>query len=112
MGERRSFPRYAVDKQLKGRYFIDGVDRKWEECSILNVSHIGFCVRFQTKEAIDLGTTINLEIEIPEESTPLSYPHLYFTNDKCLLEALKPKNFMMLMIATGPQVFAFAGWER
>ena len=72
MGERRSFPRYAVDKQLKGRYFIDGVDRKWEECSILNVSHIGFCVRFQTKEAIDLGTTINLEIEVPEESKPIN----------------------------------------
>ena len=72
MGERRSFPRYAVDKQLKGRYCLENVDGKWEECSILNVSHIGFCVRFQTEEAINLGTTINLEIEIPEESNSIN----------------------------------------
>ena len=72
MGERRSFPRYAVDKQLKGRYCLEGVDKKWGECSILNVSHIGFCVRFQTKEPIGPGTTINLEIEIPEESNPIN----------------------------------------
>jgi hypothetical protein len=70
VGERRAFPRYAVDKQLKGRYFLEGVDRRWEECIILNVSHIGICVRFQTKEAIDPGSTINLEIEGPEESKP------------------------------------------
>ena len=71
MAERRSFPRYAVDNQLKGRYCLKDADGKWGECSILNVSHIGFCVRFQTKEAINLGTTINLEIEIPEESNPI-----------------------------------------
>jgi hypothetical protein len=72
VGERRAFPRYAVDKQLKGRYFLEGVDRRWEECIILNVSHIGICVRFQTKEAIDPGSTINLEIEVPEESKPIN----------------------------------------
>ena len=36
MGEKRAFPRYAVDKQLKGRYFLEGVDRRWEECIITN----------------------------------------------------------------------------
>ena len=72
MGEKRAFPRYAIDKQLNGRYFLEGVDKRWEECIILNISHIGICVRFQTKEAIDLGTTISLEIEIPEESKPLN----------------------------------------
>ncbi len=72
MGEKRAFPRYAIDKQLKGRYFLEGVDKRWEECIILNISHIGICVRFQTKEAIDLGTTISLEIEIPEESKPIN----------------------------------------
>ena len=72
MGEKRAFPRYAIDKQLNGRYFLEGVDKRWEECIILNISHIGICVRFQTNEAIDLGTTISLEIEIPEESKPLN----------------------------------------
>ena len=72
MGEKRAFPRYPMDKQLKGRYFLEGVDRSWEECSILNVSHIGVCVLFQTEEAIDPGSTINLEIEIPGESKPIN----------------------------------------
>ena len=71
MVERRSFPRYVVDKALKGRYCLEGADGKWGECSILNVSHIGFCVRFLTKEIIDLGTAVNLEIVIPEESNPI-----------------------------------------
>ena len=72
MEEKRAFPRYAIDKQLKGRYIIKGVDRRWEECIILNVSHIGICIRFQTEEAINPGSTINLEIEVPEESKPIN----------------------------------------
>jgi hypothetical protein len=36
MGEKIAFPRYAVNKQLKGRYFLEGVDRRWEECIITN----------------------------------------------------------------------------
>ena len=72
MGEKRAFPRYAIDKQLKGRYFLEGVERRWGECIILNVSHIGICIRFQTEEAIDHGSAINLEIEVPEESKPIN----------------------------------------
>ena len=34
MEEKRAFPRYAIDKQLMGRYFLEGVDIRSEECII------------------------------------------------------------------------------
>ncbi len=68
--ENRLHIRFSTN--LKGRYFIKEVAKHWGNCTIFDVSRSGIGIRFHTSEKIEVGSTIEVEIEIPSELQPMS----------------------------------------
>ena len=68
--ENRAAIRFDTD--LKGRYFIKELGKRWGNCTVFDVSRTGMGVKFHTPEAIDVGSTITIEIEVPSELEPMS----------------------------------------
>ena len=68
--ENRAAIRFDTD--LKGRYFIKELGKRWGNCTVFDVSRTGMGIKFYTPETIDLGSTITIEIEVPSELEPMS----------------------------------------
>ena len=60
------------DTNLKGRYFIKELGKRWGNCTVFDVSRTGMGIKFHTPETIDVGSTITIEIEVPSELEPMS----------------------------------------
>lgn len=62
---KRKFKR--IDTQLKAKYFLEGRKGDGEECAIINVSRRGMGIKFYTREKINIGLTVHLEIFVSSE---------------------------------------------
>ena len=60
------------DTNLKGRYFIKELGKRWGNCTVFDVSRTGMGIKFHTTETIDMGSHITIEIEVPSELEPMS----------------------------------------
>ena len=65
MENRRSFSRF--DTQLKAKYFLKERKESWEKCTVIDISRKGMGIVFVAREKINVGSTILLEIAVPEE---------------------------------------------
>ncbi len=70
MENRRRFSRF--DTQMKAHYFLREKKGSGEECTITDVSRKGMGIRFCTRNKINIGSTIFLEISVPTEAEPVS----------------------------------------
>jgi hypothetical protein len=68
--ENRAAIRFDTD--LKGRYFIKELGKRWGNCTVFDVSRTGMGIKFHTSEPIDVGSHITIEIEVPSELEPMS----------------------------------------
>ena len=68
MDERREFPRFAIELDAK---FITE-DGKESPCKLTDISRKGTCIEIFSKEKIDIGTGIKLEITAPEKENPIN----------------------------------------
>ena len=68
--ENRAAIRFATN--LKGRYFVKELEKRWGNCTVFDVSRTGMGIKFHTSETIDLGSHITIEIEVPSELEPMS----------------------------------------
>ena len=69
MENRRSFSRF--DTQLKAKYFLKERNESWGECTVIDVSRKGMGIIFTTREKINVGSTVLLEIAVPTVSNPV-----------------------------------------
>ena len=70
MENRRRFSRFNT--HLKAQYFLDEKKGEGKKCTITNISRRGMGIRFHTRDTIDIGSTIFLEISIPEGKEPIN----------------------------------------
>lgn len=70
MGDDRGFIRFF--SQLKGRYVLEDKEGDWEECTIINTNRKGMGIKFHTREGINIGATIHLEIFVSTEFESLN----------------------------------------
>jgi hypothetical protein len=70
MEDGRGFIRFF--SQLKGRYVLEDKEGDWEECTIINANRKGMGIKFHTREVINIGATIYLEIFVSTEFEPLN----------------------------------------
>ena len=70
MEDGRGFIRFF--SQLKGRYVLEDREGAWEECTIINANRKGMGIKFHTRERINEGSTIHLEIFVSTELEPLN----------------------------------------
>lgn len=68
--EQRVHIRFST--RLKGRYFIKERGKAWGRCTVFDISRKGMGITFHTAETIPVGTTINIEIDVPTELEPMS----------------------------------------
>ena len=70
MKETRRYGRF--DTQLRAHYSLQKSPRNPGECTVINMSRKGIGVRFHDQEDIDIGTSISLNIFVPEKMNPTS----------------------------------------
>jgi c-di-GMP-binding flagellar brake protein YcgR len=80
MDVRRKFSRVPIE--LKAQYHLKG-EEDWKECTVIDISRNGMGIKFLTREKIDVGSTIHLEIFLHEK------PKLI--NVKGILKWIKPR---------------------
>jgi Tfp pilus assembly protein PilZ len=68
--ENRAAIRFETN--LKGRYFVKEYGKLWGNCTVFDVSRTGMGIKFHTSEAIDVGSTVTIAIEVPSELEPMS----------------------------------------
>ena len=68
--ERRIQARFAVYKDA--RCILKEKLRGWEKCTIIDVSRNGMGLIFHTREKINLGLTVYVEIFVSGDSNPIS----------------------------------------
>ncbi len=70
MENKRKFGRFNT--HLKAQYFLNEKKGDGEKCAITDISRRGMGIRFHTRDNIDIGETIYLEIFVPEGKEPIS----------------------------------------
>ena len=68
MDERRNFPRFAIELDAK---FITA-DGKESPCKLTDISRKGTCIEIFSKEKIEIGTGIKLEITAAKKENPMN----------------------------------------
>ena len=68
MDERRKFPRFAIELDAK---FITA-DGKTSLCKLTDISREGTCIEIFSKEKIEIGTGIKLEIAAAEKESSIN----------------------------------------
>jgi Tfp pilus assembly protein PilZ len=63
MEERRKYDRYFT--KIKAQYRLKE-EEDWRECTIINLSHRGMNITFQTSEDINVGSTIYMKVFLSE----------------------------------------------
>ncbi|MBW2555057.1 MAG: PilZ domain-containing protein [Deltaproteobacteria bacterium] len=69
MENRRSFGRF--DTQLQAKYFLKERKENWGKCTVIDVSRKGMGIIFITREKINVGSTVLLEIAVSTASNPV-----------------------------------------
>ncbi len=69
MKNRRNFSRLGT--QLKAKYFLKGRRESWGKCTVIDVSRKGMGIIFLTREKINVGSTVLLEIAVSTELKPV-----------------------------------------
>jgi hypothetical protein len=67
MDERRNFPRFAIELDAK---FIT-TDGKTSLCKLTDISREGTCIEIFSKEKMEIGTGIKMEIAAPKKESPI-----------------------------------------
>ena len=65
MEDRRRFSRFGI--LLEACYSVENESGTMGPCTIINMNHKGIGIRFHTREVIDAGATIYLEIFVSEK---------------------------------------------
>lgn len=60
MEEKRREPR--IPTQRKAHYFLKESTSIWKECTVIDVSHRGMGIRFNTSEELYLGSTVIIDL--------------------------------------------------
>ena len=60
MKEQRREPR--IPTQRKAQYFLKEGTGTLKECTVIDVSHRGMGIRFNTREALHLGSTVIIDL--------------------------------------------------
>ena len=68
MENKRKFGRF--DTQLEAQYVSKESTGDEGECTVINMSRKGIGVRFHARKKINIGSTINLEVFVPEKLEP------------------------------------------
>jgi hypothetical protein len=68
MDERRKFPRFAIELDAK----LITEDGKESLCKLTDISREGTCIEIFSKEKIEIGTGINMEIAAAEKESPIN----------------------------------------
>ena len=68
MEDRRQFPRFAIELDAK----IITADGKESLCKLTDISRKGTCIEFFSKEKIEIGTGIKLEIAAAKKESPIN----------------------------------------
>lgn len=67
--QRRGFGRFATE--LKALYYIiNGGDEEKNACVVVNMSRKGLGLEIETDKKLSAGSTIRLEILVPEKKNP------------------------------------------
>jgi len=69
MEDNRRFTRLPI--QLSVRY-SKADKQEWTNCFVINISHEGMCFGVYSKEKIEIYSTLQLEIRIPEKKEPIA----------------------------------------
>ena len=64
--DQRNFMRFPV--HLKARYLNN---RRWNDCSVVNVSREGMEISFSATKRIDAGNTVDTEVQVPSRKEPI-----------------------------------------
>ena len=67
MDERRKFPRFAIELDAK----VITEDGKESLCKLTDISREGTCIEIFSKEKIEIGTGVKLEIVAVEKESPI-----------------------------------------
>ena len=70
MENKRRFGRF--DTYLKAHYFLEEKRGDGEKCMITDISRRGMGIRFHAHDEITIGSTIFLEIAVPEGLEPVN----------------------------------------
>ena len=70
MESRRRFKRFSI--KLNAKYIFEDSKKSWEQCTIIDATHKGMGIRFNTPETSNSGSTIHLEILVSKEIEPIS----------------------------------------
>ena len=70
MENKRRFGRFNT--HFKAQWFLDEKKEVGEECTIIDISRRGMGIRFHTRDSIDIGSTVFLEIFVPEGKEPIN----------------------------------------
>lgn len=68
MDERRKFPRFAIELDAK----LITEDGKKSLCKLTDISREGTCIEIFSKEKIEIGTGITMEIAAPKKESPIN----------------------------------------
>ena len=71
MKERRKYGRFPVQKTVQ--FLVDGGERTWEECTIVDTSREGMRIRFHTAEKIKVGSNIRLKTLVHGAGVPIEF---------------------------------------
>ena len=66
---RRKFGRFET--HLEAQYKVQGSERKWQKCTVRNMSRKGIGIHFHSPAKMSTGTPIRLEIFIPDKQKPI-----------------------------------------
>ena len=68
MDERRKYPRFTIE--MNATFFTES--SKKGSCKLTDISREGTKIELFSKEKMEIGTGINLEINTPEKETPIA----------------------------------------
>lgn len=67
MDERRKFPRFTIE--LNASFQTE--DNRTGDCKLTDISREGTRIELFSKEKLEIGTGIKLEVQIPEKESPI-----------------------------------------
>jgi len=115
MDERRKYIRFPV--QLDARY-VEKNEENWKECSVIDISREGMGISIYSREMINRGALLWLQITLPVEKNPVAVEGtLIWIRDQkedpqfnyicgVTLSSIRPEDKWLLMD------YAYEGWNQ
>ena len=67
--DKRKFKRFPIN--LDAKYLLEEDQRKWEGCTVINISREGMGIEVYLHERINIGSILQLKIIIPTNEEPI-----------------------------------------